>query len=82
MNILLPHSTVRDISLITVLTALCVGGNYALIGLPNIKVMDLVVFVSGFVFGTFIGATTGILAWTLYGVINPLASVSPYGCRP
>jgi uncharacterized membrane protein len=77
MNILLPHLTVRDISLITVLTALCVGGSYALIGLPNIKVMDLVVFVSGFVFGTFIGATTGILTWIVYGAINPFGFSFP-----
>ena len=71
MNILFPHLTVKDISLITVLAALCVGGSYVLIGLPNIKVIDLVVFVSGFVFGTSIGVTTGALTWIVYGTINP-----------
>lgn len=77
MNILFPHLTVRDISLITVLTALCVGGNYALIGLPNIKIMDLVIFVSGFIFGTSIGAITGALAWIVYGTINPFGFSLP-----
>ena len=77
MNILLPHLTVRDISLISVLTALCVGGSYALIGLPNIKVMDLIVFVTGFVFGISIGATTGALAWIVYGTINPFGFSFP-----
>jgi hypothetical protein len=77
MNILFPHLTVRDISLITVLTALCVGGNYALIGLPNIKIMDLVVFITGFIFGASIGATTGALVWMVYGAINPFGFSFP-----
>lgn len=68
----MPRLTVRDLSLITVLTALCVGWSYALIGLPNINIMDLVVFVTGFVFGIPIGLTTGVLAWAVYGAINPL----------
>jgi uncharacterized membrane protein len=68
----LPHLTISDISLITILAALCVGGSYALIGLPNIKVMDLVVFVTGFVFGASIGAIIGTLTWIVYGTVNPL----------
>ena len=64
--------TVRDISIITVLTALCVGWSYALIGLPNINIMELVVFVTGFIFGVPIGVTTGVLVWAVYGAINPL----------
>jgi len=71
MFILFPRLTVRDISLITIVTALCVGGSYALIGLPNIKVMDLVVFVIGFVYGAPIGVATGVLSWVVYGTINP-----------
>lgn len=71
MPILSHRLTVRDIGLITVLTALCVGGSYALAGLPNINVMDLVVFVAGFVFGAPIGVATGVLAWSIYGVVNP-----------
>jgi len=77
MNIPVLHLTVKDISLITTLTALCVGGSYALIGLPNIKLMDLVIFVTGFVFGAYIGATTGALAWIVYGIINPFGFSFP-----
>ena len=71
MFVLSPRLAIRDISLITVLTALCVGGSYALIGLPNINVIDVVVFVTGFVFGAPIGVATGVLAWFVYGTINP-----------
>jgi hypothetical protein len=74
---LFPHLTVRDISLITVLTALCVGGSYALIALPNIKIMDLVVFTTGFMFGIPVGAITGVLAWIVYGIINPFGFSFP-----
>ena len=77
MNILSPHLTVRDISLITVLIALCIGGNYALTGLPNIKIMDVVVFITGFMFGAYIGATTGALVWIVYGAINPFGFSLP-----
>jgi len=63
--------TVRDISIISVLTAVCIAGNYILIGIPNVKIMDLIAFSTGFVFGSYIGALTGALAWAVYGVINP-----------
>ena len=77
MNILHSHLTVKDISLITVLTALCVGGNYVLVGLPNIKIVDVVVFITGFMFGASIGATTGALVWIVYGAINPFGFSFP-----
>ncbi len=68
---------VRDICLITVLTAVCVGSNYALMVLPNINIMDLVIFVTGFIFGSSIGGMTGILSWAVYGVLNPLGFSAP-----
>jgi len=61
----------RKASLIAVMVATCIGSNYALIGLANFKLMDFLVFVSGFVFGPFIGASVGILVWVVYGVLNP-----------
>jgi uncharacterized membrane protein len=71
------HFTVKDIALIALLTALSVGGSYALIGLPNINLMDIVVFVTSFVFGIPIGVAVSILSWSIYGIINPLGFVLP-----
>jgi uncharacterized membrane protein len=65
----------RKASLIAVTVAACLGSNYALIGVANLKVMDLLVFVSGFVFGPMIGASVGILVWTVYGLLNPYGFV-------
>ena len=59
------------------LTALCIGTNYALLALPNVKFMDLIVFVGGFCFGPAIGGLIGVLSWTIYGTINPLGFSFP-----
>lgn len=73
----MPHLTIRDISLITVLTALCVAGNYAFIEIPNIKIMDLIVFTTGFIFGIPIGTIIAVLSWVVYGTINPFGFSLP-----
>lgn len=50
----------RKIALIVALVALCVASNYAMISIYNVKFMDLIVFVAGFAFGPFVGATVGV----------------------
>ena len=59
------------ISIVATLVALCVATNYALVGLPNINLMDFIVFIGGFSFGPIVGASIGMLSWTVYGVLNP-----------
>ncbi|MBS7635155.1 hypothetical protein KEJ34_06680 [Candidatus Bathyarchaeota archaeon] len=61
----------RVFGLITILTSLCVATNYLMIGLVNVKLMDLIVFVSGFRFGSLVGGLVGVLTWLVYGTINP-----------
>jgi len=61
----------RRIAIIVTLAGLSVATNYALISVPNVKLMDLIVFVSGFCFGPVVGALTGIVPWTIYGTLNP-----------
>jgi len=67
----------REISVIAVLVSACLASNYALIWLPNVKVMDLIVFVSGLRFGAHIGGIVGVLVWAIYGSINPYGFVLP-----
>jgi LytS/YehU family sensor histidine kinase len=64
------HPT-RWVSVVAVMTAACVSTNYMLIGVANVKFMDLIVFVSGMVFGPFVGASVGVLTWLVYGTLNP-----------
>jgi len=63
--------SVRRASVTALMTAACVSTNYLLIGVVNVKFMDLIVFVSGIVFGSIVGATVGILTWLIYGTLNP-----------
>jgi uncharacterized membrane protein len=63
--------TSRSISVIAVMTAVCVATNYFLIGVANVKLMDTIVFITGLCFGSVVGASVGILTWMVYGTINP-----------
>lgn len=63
------------VTVVATLVALCVATNYALIGVHQVKAMDFIVFVGGFCYGPLVGVLTGLLSWTVYGVINPFGFV-------
>lgn len=65
----------KKVCVIAVTVALCIGSNYALINVPNFKLMDFFVFISGVIFGSLVGASIGILIWLVYGVLNPYGFV-------
>lgn len=67
----------KKICVIAITVALCIGSNYALVSIPNFKAMDFFVFISGFIFGSLVGASIGILVWIIYGVINPYGFFLP-----
>jgi uncharacterized membrane protein len=58
-------------ALIPVFTALSLATNYAMIDIPNIKLMDAFVFIAAFLFGLEVGIGTAISIWAVYGFINP-----------
>ena len=62
---------IRKISFIGIMTSLCISTNYLMIGIPNVKFMDLFVFISGYIMGSLSGALVGVLTWLVYGTINP-----------
>lgn len=59
------------------MSAAAIASNYLLIGVANIKFMDLIVFTSGFIMGPVMGATTGAMIWLIYGTINPFGFSLP-----
>ena len=61
----------RKISFIGIMTSLCISTNYLLLWIPNVKFMDLFVFISGYTMGGVSGALVGVLSWLVYGTINP-----------
>jgi len=74
-----PHRVKKTklIALITSLSALCVGTNYAMIPLSNVKLMDTIVFTTGVVFGFVPGTLVATLSWLIYGTLNPLGFSAP-----
>lgn len=62
---------VRRLVLVAVASALAIATNYLLLPVENVKLMDLIVFIVGYLAGPFAGAFTGVLTWSIYGPINP-----------
>src|SRR2546428_6453512 len=54
-----------------VFTALALATNYALIGIPYVKVMDTLVFVAALFFGFRLGIGVAASVWLIYGFVNP-----------
>jgi len=69
------NSITKYYSTIGLLTALAVITNYSLVWIPNIKIMDLIVFISGYLYGIPAGIMVGILSWMVYGSLNPYGFV-------
>lgn len=61
----------RVICLVTMLTSINLALNYAMIGIPNVKLMDLIVFLGGYLMGLIPGVLVGVLTWLVYGTLNP-----------
>lgn len=65
------HLQSRRAAAIAILTAAAISTNYLLIGVANVKLMDLIVFSSGYLYGCSAGAMVGLLTWLVYGTLNP-----------
>jgi hypothetical protein len=67
-------------SLIAILAATALAGNYALSGVPNVEISSIIVFLSGFLFGTTVGTLVGFTTMTIYQFLNPWgAFILPIG---
>jgi hypothetical protein len=71
------NTITRVTALVAVLAALCVGSNYAMLPLPNINLMDTIVFVTGLFYGFTPSALVATIAWLVYGTLNPLGFSGP-----
>ena len=60
-----------DVITASVFIIAILGTNYAMAGLPNVKLFDLLVFSAGYVLGFRKGVLVGVSAWLLYGTFNP-----------
>ncbi len=65
------------VALIAVFTALSLGTNYVMIDIPNVKLMDALIFIAAFLFGLEVGLGSAISSWLIYGFINPYGQADP-----
>ena len=65
------NNSTTKIALLVVMASVAIASNYLLIGVVNIKFMDLIVFTCGYVMGSGFGGVLGILIWLVYGSLNP-----------
>jgi len=70
------HRTRRAL-LACLLVAVAVSLGFALAGIPNVELVTLVVFVSGFLLGPAYGAGVGALSAVLFSLFNPLGAALP-----
>lgn len=67
-----PSNTVNKTAFLAMMVALILATNYAMFGVANVKLMDMLVFLTGFWLGPWYGAAAGVLSWSVYGTFNPL----------
>ncbi|UCG52401.1 MAG: hypothetical protein JSW58_02285 [Candidatus Latescibacterota bacterium] len=61
----------------SLLVAAAVSLGYALCGVPNIELMTITIFVSGFLLGVGFGGLIGGLSAALYSMFNPMGAALP-----
>ncbi len=61
----------RDLAVVSAFTALAVASDFALTDLPNVKLVDPIVFSAAFVFGLETGVYVGAISEVIWGTLSP-----------
>ncbi|TFG34724.1 hypothetical protein EU527_02015 [Candidatus Thorarchaeota archaeon] len=80
METMKSSNVVRDskrVSIIAIMTALALVGNYVLVAIPNVELGSTVLFVTAYIFGIHIAAWVTIIMSLLFGIINPWGGFIP-----
>ncbi len=70
-------SKARSAAGVGALAALAVAGGYFLAGVPNVEVITLIVFASGWLTGARAGAAVGVVGMFVFTVANPYGAAVP-----
>ncbi|MFX1299259.1 MAG: hypothetical protein ACFFD2_30900 [Promethearchaeota archaeon] len=62
----------QQVALISILSAIGIAGSWAMVGLPNIEIITLTVFISGYVFGWKVGLIVGGITEAIFSGFNPM----------
>jgi len=72
-----PTMKAAALAAIPVFSAAILASNYVLIGLPNVKLFDMLVFVAAYIYGLPTGVAVAAVTWLVYGTVNPYGAASP-----
>lgn len=61
----------RELAAVGAFTALAITSDFALVDVPNVKLVDPIVFSVAFVFGIEMGVYVGVLSELIWGVLSP-----------
>jgi len=61
----------KEIALVAAFTALAIASDFALADIPNVKLVDPIVFSVAFVFGFEMGVYVGVLSELIWGTLSP-----------
>jgi hypothetical protein len=64
----------REIAVVAVFSASVIATDFALAGIPNVKLLDTLVFVAAFVYGFRVGALVGITSELIWSLASPWGS--------
>jgi len=67
----------RKVAIVANMTALALLGNYALVGIPNVELGSVVIFITALVFGLPMGIWTALLTSIIFSTINPWGPFIP-----
>ncbi|MCF2136059.1 MAG: hypothetical protein K9W43_02365 [Candidatus Thorarchaeota archaeon] len=67
----------KRVSLIAIMTALALVGNYALVAVPNVELGSTILFFTGYIFGFQIALPCVLLMALIFGSINPWGAFIP-----
>ncbi len=67
----------RRISIIAIMTALALVGNYTVVMIPNVELGSTILFVAAYTFGWTIGAPCALMMSVVFGFVNPWGFAVP-----
>jgi hypothetical protein len=69
--------SVRNLALIAIFVSTIIATNYGLAPFANVKLEDVLVFVSAYLLGLRVGITVAVLAETIWGIASPYGFGGP-----
>ncbi|MFX0045849.1 MAG: hypothetical protein ACFE8Z_08380 [Candidatus Hermodarchaeota archaeon] len=69
--------TSRRVSIVAIMTALALVGNYSLVMIPNVELGSTILFVTAYTFGWTIGAPCALIMSVVFGFLNPWGFTIP-----